>query len=52
MTKRLSGNQKYSVPSMNGASAMLRFEAQPIVSFRRDDVVGYELLYRGAQLCV
>jgi EAL domain-containing protein (putative c-di-GMP-specific phosphodiesterase class I) len=48
MTKNLSGNPTYLVPSVTEASTMLRFEAQPIVSLRADVVVGYELLYRSA----
>lgn len=31
---------------------MLRFEGQPILALRRDEIMGYELLYRGAQPCV
>lgn len=52
MTKRLSGNPYYFVPSAPDASTALRFEAQPILSLRGDNVVGYELLYRGAHPCV
>jgi len=52
MTKRLSGNPHYFVPSVADASRALRFEAQPILSLRGDSVVGYEMLYRGAHPCV
>lgn len=47
MTKKMSGNPQYFVPSQINASALLRFEAQPIMSLHGDDVIGHELLYRG-----
>jgi EAL domain-containing protein (putative c-di-GMP-specific phosphodiesterase class I) len=46
MTKPQTGNPYYFVPSITG-STRLRFEAQPIMSLRRGEVVGHELLYRG-----
>ena len=52
MTRKLSGNPHYFVPSLTEASILLHFEAQPIMSLRGGDVVGYELLYRGVHPCV
>lgn len=52
MTKTLTGNPLYFVPSAVDASMMLRFEAQPILDLCTDKVVGHELLYRGARPCV
>jgi len=49
MSKPHSGNPYYFVPSITEPPQGLRFEAQPIVSLRAGDVVGYELLYRGEQ---
>lgn len=48
MTKTMSGNPQYFVPSLTNPSVLLRFEAQPIMSLQGDDVIGHELLYRGA----
>jgi EAL domain-containing protein (putative c-di-GMP-specific phosphodiesterase class I) len=47
MSKPHSGNPHYVVPSITEPLKGMRFEAQPIVSLRAGDVVGYELLYRG-----
>lgn len=47
MSKPHSGNPHYVMPSITEPPRGLRFEAQPIVSLRAGDVVGYELLYRG-----
>jgi len=47
MSKPHSGNPYYVVPSIAEPLKGLQFEAQPIVSLRAGDVVGYELLYRG-----
>lgn len=51
MTKILGGNPQYFVPSATGEATMLRFEAQPILALRADEILGYELLYRGAHPC-
>lgn len=51
MTRKLCGNPHYFVPSVTDAGTMLRFEAQPILSLRGDEVVGYELLYRSTIPC-
>lgn len=47
MSKPHCGNPYYVVPSITQPPRGLPFEAQPIVSLRAGDVVGYELLYRG-----
>lgn len=47
MTKKMTGNPQYFVQSKTNPSVVLRFEAQPIMSMRRDEVIGHELLYRG-----
>lgn len=52
MTKTLDGNPQYFVPSVTEPATMLRFEAQPILALRLDEILGYELLYRGAKPCV
>ena len=52
MTKTLTGNPHYFIPSAIDASKTLRFEAQPILGLCPEKIVGHELLYRGAHPCV